>query len=119
MKFVLDTNAATYLLGGQLAVALPFGHYGVSVISEIELLSYPSLAPGEETAIQRLLTSVRRLPLDEAVRDRTIALRREHSLKLPDAVIAATAINWGATLLSNDSRLSRIPALATQTLALK
>jgi len=74
MKFVLDTNAATYLLGGQLAVALPFGHYGVSVISEIELLSYPSLAPGEETAIQRLLTSVRRLPLDEAVRDRTIAL---------------------------------------------
>jgi len=40
-------------------------------------------------------------------------------LKLPDAVIAATALSWGATLLTNDSRLGLVPGLKTQTLALK
>ncbi|MBS4095397.1 MAG: hypothetical protein KGZ83_00995 [Sulfuricella sp.] len=63
MKFVLDTNTAIYLLGGKLAAPLPAGHYGLSVISEIELLSYPSLSMEEEGVIRTFLTSVQCLPL--------------------------------------------------------
>lgn len=40
---LLDTNVVLYLLGGRLANPLPSGQYFVSVITEIELLSYPSL----------------------------------------------------------------------------
>ncbi|TAN48364.1 MAG: PIN domain-containing protein [Methylococcaceae bacterium] len=47
-----------------------------------------------------------------------IALRRKYSLKLPDAVIAATALDWGSTLLSNDARLSRIQELSIRSLKL-
>ncbi|MBF0553610.1 MAG: PIN domain-containing protein [Nitrospirae bacterium] len=53
------------------------------------------------------------------VRDGTIGLRRRAGLKLPDAVIAATALQWGAVLLTNDSRMADIHGLKTQTLVLR
>jgi len=43
VRRLLDTNAVLYLLGGRLAESLEIGHYYVSVISEMELLSYPKL----------------------------------------------------------------------------
>ena len=39
MTGLLDTNVALYLLGGRLAEPLPTGSYGVSVITEMELLA--------------------------------------------------------------------------------
>ena len=41
MTGLLDTNVALYLLGGRLAESLPAGAYGVSVITEMELLAWP------------------------------------------------------------------------------
>ncbi len=43
MNIVLDTNAVLYFLGGRLAEPLPQANFYVSVITEIELLSYPLL----------------------------------------------------------------------------
>jgi predicted nucleic acid-binding protein len=48
MTGLLDTNVALYLLGARLAEPLPAGSYGVSVITEMELLSWPSLTADEE-----------------------------------------------------------------------
>ena len=45
MTGLLDTNVALYLLGGRLATPLPDGTYGVSVITEMELLAWPSSRP--------------------------------------------------------------------------
>ena len=114
MRFLLDTNAAIRLLSGKLMDPLPEGLYGISIISEIELLSFPSLHPEEEQAIHLLLEMLERLTLNRAVRDQTILLRRGQGLKLPDAVIAATAIAWSATLLTNDQRLQQVPGLMVQ-----
>jgi len=47
----------------------------------------------EEKAIRTLLDSVEKLPLSDAVRDGTILLRRKNGMKLPDAIIAATALD--------------------------
>jgi len=47
MNKVLDTNTVLYLLGGRLAESLPEAYYFISVITEIELLSYPLLQPGK------------------------------------------------------------------------
>ena len=54
MNKVLDTNTVLYLLGGRLAESLPEAYYFISVITEIELLSYPLLQPGEESIRIRL-----------------------------------------------------------------
>lgn len=40
----LDTNVVLYFLGGRLVNPLPSGQYFISVITEIELLSYPSIS---------------------------------------------------------------------------
>jgi predicted nucleic acid-binding protein len=42
MSGLLDTNVALYLLGGRLAKPMPAGNYAISVITEMELLAWPS-----------------------------------------------------------------------------
>jgi hypothetical protein len=66
-----------------------------------------------------LIDSIERLPLNDAVANGTIDLRKRVGLKLPDAVIAATALQWGAVLITNDSRMNDIPGLKTQSVTLK
>ena len=58
-RFVLDTNAVLYLLGGPLAQPLPAGGYFISVISELELLAYPNITEDKEEHIKALLEDVR------------------------------------------------------------
>jgi hypothetical protein len=55
MTGLLDTNVALYLLGGRLAEPLPTGSYGVSVITEMELLAWPSLKTEEEENVREFL----------------------------------------------------------------
>ena len=119
MKTVLDTNAILYLLGGKLAQTLPVGQYFISVISEMELLSYPLLDESAQAKIEGFLSEVTVVGLTEEVKDRAIRLRRQHSLKLPDAIVAATALSLGASLLTNDSKLLQLPGLSSQELKLK
>jgi predicted nucleic acid-binding protein len=58
VKFVLDTNVVLYLLGGRLATPLSDGEYFVSVMTELELLSYPDLSATEEAEVKELLASI-------------------------------------------------------------
>lgn len=119
MKFLLDTNAALYFLQDRLEQPLPRGRYLFSVITEIELFSYPNMSPLEEASIRRLLAPMERVELDMSVRERTIAVRRACRLKLPDAMIAASALLHDAVLLSNDSGFDRVTELNRQGLLVK
>lgn len=119
MRYVPDTNALIYLLDNRLAQPFPSGQFGYSVITEIELLSWPKMQPKTEGDCRDLLATMHRIELDAPIRETTITLRREHHLKLPDALIAACAIHFDAVLLTNDQRLSNIPGLHCQPLELK
>lgn len=119
MKYVADTNALIYLLDNRLARPFPSGQYAYSVITEIELLSWPKMQPRTESLCRDLLSVMRRIELDAAIREAAISLRREHRLKLPDALVAASAIHFDAVLLTNDLRLGGISNLHCQPLELK
>lgn len=119
MKRVLDTNAILYLLGAKLAQSLPVGEYFISVVSEMELLSYPLLDESEQAKIRNFLSAVTVVDLTEEVRTLPIGLRRQHLLKLPDAIVAATALSLGAQLVTNDAKLLRVPGLSSRELKLK
>ena len=119
MKKVLDTNAILYLLGGKLAQPLPPAQYFVSVISEMELLSYPSLDEVALAQIRGFLSDVTVVGLSEQVRELAIGLRRQHALKLPDAIVAATALGLQAQLVTNDAKLLHVPGLTCERLELK
>jgi predicted nucleic acid-binding protein len=115
---LLDTNVALYLLGGRLAFPLPSGDYGVSVITEMELLSWPSLTTGEETCVNAFLSSVTICELTPAIRVRAVRLRREERLKLPDAIVCATALEHGVELWTNDVRLGKVSGLVCRSVSL-
>ena len=119
VKIVLDTNAILYLLGGKLAQALPPGQYLISVISEMELLSYPSLNESEQLRLQGFLSELTVVDITEEVKELAIRLRKQHLLKLPDAIVAATALAFGATLITNDAKLLRVPGLSSREIKLK
>lgn len=119
LEKVLDTNAVLYFLGGRLAESLPEGRYLLSVVAEMELLSYPSLDAREEERIRAFLSEVTLVELTREVREVAIQLRSQHGLRLPDAIIAATAQTLRAEWLTNDRKLLRIPELSCRRLRLK
>jgi hypothetical protein len=119
LKRVLDANAILYLLGGKLVQPLAPALYFVSVISEMELLSYPSLDDAAFAQIRSFLSEVTLVELTEEIRELAIDLRRQHALKLPDAIVAATALSLQAQLVTNDTKLLHVPGLTCQRLELK
>ena len=80
----------------------------ISVITEMEFLSYPRLTPDEERRARQILHQLTTVDMNEPVKQLSINIRRSFHLKLPDAIIAATAVYMGATLVSNDTRLLNI-----------
>ena len=118
-RFLFDTNTALYFLGNQLAEPLSAGLYGISIISEIELLSYPTLSSTEERQIRDFLSKIEIIRLRSDVKEEAIAFRRQNRLKFPDAIIAASAKVLGATLLTNDSTLLKFPGIRATSLKLR
>lgn len=112
---VLDTNVVLYFLGGRLTNPLPSGQYFVSVITEIELLSYPSLSSDEEVQIRDFLAKLTVVELESNIKDLAITFRKQYKLRLPDAIIAATAQVLNATLFTNDVKLTNLTEINTQS----
>ena len=119
MSIVLDAKSVLYFLAGRLAEPLPEADFYVSVITEIELLSYPLLKMEDETEIRSFLNDVTIIDLTETIKQSAIALRRQYRLKLPDALIVATAHNLNAELFTNDIKLLNISELSIKPLLLK
>ena len=112
---LLDTNIVLYLLGGRLAEPLVSGRYFVSVITEIELLSYPSLNSDEERQIRNFLSEITVVGIDSNIKELAITLRKNYRLRLPDAIIVATAKSLDAILFTNDLGLTNLTEINTQS----
>jgi predicted nucleic acid-binding protein len=113
---LLDTNIVLYYLGGRLTNPLPLGNYFISVITEIELLSYPSLSADEELQIRDFLTKITVVELDGNIKELAIAFRKNYRLRLADSIIAATAQSLNAILFTNDLRLANLTEITVQSL---
>lgn len=119
MNIVLDTNAVLYFLGGRLREPLPTARCYISIITEIELLSYPLLSAESEAEIYDFLADVTVVDLSQEIKQATINLRRQYRFKLPDAVIVATARHLDAQLLTNDIKLLKTLDVSVRALELK
>ena len=112
-RYVLDSDILIDHLRGEQAardfvdmLLMDGAEVCFSVISEAEIFS--NVRPGEEVRIETLLGSLIRLPVDmvvarEAGRYRQ-QFRASHGLLLPDALIAATAYVYRATLVTRNIR---------------
>ena len=113
MDLVVDTNIAIYLLGGDTTVAalLDKRSVGMSFITELELLSYSGITQEEVNTIEEFVSSCVVVDLTLAVKRHAIAIRREYRLRLPDALVAATALAYSVPLMTADRQLERIAPL--------
>ncbi len=112
--FLLDSNILIGLLNGHApALGLLKQHQATptrcaySSITRMEVLGWADITPHQEAAITALIASMEYLPITEAVENATIRLRRTCKIKLPDAIIAATALTNGLELITLDADLAR------------
>ena len=74
----------------------------ISVMTRIEVLGYPQTDDQFQQAA-RLLAYFDEIPLHEPIVQRTITLRQQSRIRLPDALIAATALYLGFPLVSRNT----------------
>jgi predicted nucleic acid-binding protein len=123
-RYLIDTSAFSKYLTGRLSETstllmseiLPV-EFLVSVITRMELKSWLSGDEEMEDTIEQTLKIAVIFDLSEEIILKTIEIRRKVKIKLPDAIIAATAIVNGFTLLStNDKDFVKVPKLKYQSL---
>lgn len=113
-KYLLDTNVLINAINRKLKI--PRQDYGISVITEMELLSFPKLTEPEVADIQRLLSNFPIHYITPQIKSLTIDLRRRTSVKLPDCIICATAIQDKRVLVTDDRQLTQIRDVEVITL---
>jgi predicted nucleic acid-binding protein len=118
-RFLLDTNILLYLIGKKIPVeALPEGEFSVSFVTELEVLSYPSITPKEKQQLNQFLHDIPVIDITAEIKERTITLRKKYNLRLPDAIIAATALQLDATLVTNDKGFSLVQEIQTRSIGI-
>lgn len=120
MAYLYDTNIIIYYLQQQFPVATEIFIDSliqkqspvISVITEIELLCWNGSLENDIEVLKSFIGETIVIPLEQDVKLRTIEIRKKYKLKMPDAIIAASALVHDLTLLTrnlNDFKL--IPEL--------
>ena len=111
--YVLDTNIALYLLAGDtiLASILDNKTLYISYITEMELLCFKNLSPGEEKQIKSFLADCFIVEMNLPIKQAAIRIRKTTGLKLPDSIIAATAEYANLPLLTADTGFHKLKSL--------
>ena len=107
-SYLFDTNAILYLIHGSQTIQNSDAIVFISFITEIELLAYNFLSEAEEKIIHKLLNEIEIINIDSKIKEKTIEIRKKSNVKIPDAIICATAFSVGLTLITNDERLHKI-----------
>jgi predicted nucleic acid-binding protein len=92
-RVLADTNTLIYFFNNhpKALKALDGNEIFVSAITEIELLSFHGLDTDSINAIKEFLKDCSVIEIIPKIRDLTINLKRIKKIKLPDAIVAATA----------------------------
>ena len=105
-EYLIDTNAIIDYLDNKLPERsnklIDNISSKIAVISRIELLSWPNATKNQILVLESFIKGSLVYPLDELTILKTIEIRKVFKIKLPDAVIAATALVNGLSLISRN-----------------
>ena len=110
-RYFLDTNAVIALLAGNnnLLERLNKADYvATSVICELEYLAFPGLPEEDKALFGQFREKVNVVDLASAnrqLKEQMLMLRTEKKRRLPDAIIAGSAMNQDCSLLTEDKQL--------------
>ena len=112
LNLLYDTNVFIYHLNDSLINKNFFdpdyiykNNIYLSGITRIELLSFPQLSKQEEKVINRFLSEFQIIPLTKEIEDISIKIRKESKMRIPDAIIIATAKFMKAKIVTADNAI--------------
>jgi len=111
LKYLWDTNIAIYylqqlfppnaekLMDGILQSDVP----AISAITEIELLCWKTATKNDEEVLHNFIRDSVVIELEQNIKLKTAKLRKAYKIKLPDAIIAATAFVYNLELITRNT----------------
>ena len=113
IKYLLDTNIIIGMYERSPAIISLFENKRAAInecayssVTRMELLGFLSITKDEINIISALLSQMTQFSIDRVIEDKTIALKQQHRIKLPDAIIIATALHHNTELLTLDKKLA-------------
>lgn len=118
-NFLVDTNFLIYLLNGRTVVT-PYlnNNFFISEITEMEMLGVKGVAPDILKIRPALPENCYTITFNSNIKEIAIRLKQQSTLKLPDAIVAASALYMSLPLVTADKRFSKIPGLDLHLLKL-
>ncbi|MBP6810243.1 MAG: type II toxin-antitoxin system VapC family toxin [Saprospiraceae bacterium] len=115
-KLLFDSNVIIYIAKKELApeaFILPEDVLFLSDVSYMETLGYAFADENEKLETEKLLSVLFRFSIEEQVVQKVIEIRQSRRMKLPDAIIAASALVHDCIVVTrNTSDFSGLPGLA-------
>lgn len=114
IRLVSDTNTLIYVLNGDSAFSsvaaeiLDGKQVWISVITELELFAKRGLKAQEKKDIEWLIDTCFVLDINSEIKKITKYLLQKYTIKLPDAIIAATAMYLDSPLVTADFMFEKI-----------
>jgi len=108
MRNMIDTNVWIDGIAGNLSkkaflkVSVGAEWAGYSAITRLELFGFPGLTEAEEGKIRELLQAFEEVPVTTEIIDRAIQIRKRAKVKVPDAIIGATALVLECNLVTRN-----------------
>ena len=111
MRWLLDTNVVIDAFAGRAdtvraitsARTAALEWIGYSAVTRLEVLGFPGLTAADELGLRNLLGQFSEAQIDAAVIERAIEIRRSVRIKIPDALVAATALIYEANLVTRNT----------------
>jgi len=111
IKYLWDTNTVIYYLQQQFPPSseifiddiLKEESPIISAITEIELLCWKTATEKDLEVLNGFISNSQVIELEKTIKLKTAEIRKMHRLKLPDAIIAATALIYGFTLITRNT----------------
>jgi len=111
-KVILDSNIIIYLSKGVVDIADLITREKVeiwiSIISYMEVLSFNFFSLEEEKFVRNLLQEFFIIEINREIAEKTIQIRRNYKIKLPDEIICASASIINAMLITADTQLDKV-----------
>lgn len=118
-NFFVDTNFLIYLLNGNPAVNPYLGNnYFISEITEMEMLGVKKISTATLKVRKALLDNCYLINFNSEIKKIAIEIKQKVQIKLPDAIVAASAIHIGLPIITADKGFKNIPELNLISIAI-
>ncbi len=112
INYFWDTNTVIYFLQRQFTPTaekfiddvISSNQPAISAITEIELLCWKIANDSDLLILKSFIKDSYVYELDQDIKNQSVEIRKHYNLKLPDAIIAATAIVNELTLITRNAK---------------